>query len=111
MTLQAVEAIFGAGGACSDADAKAAILGPGPFGLDDLQKGIADDPKAYGLTGWYRWKNGPTTMLIGVDNAKQVRVAGLYTVTAKGSSRSWKANVNRVGGAPGGVPPRPGRGR
>jgi predicted Zn finger-like uncharacterized protein len=112
MQLPAVEAIFGPGGACSDADAKAAILAPGPFGLDDMQTAIANDPKSFGLTAWYRWKNGPTTMLIGVDNTNQVRVAGLFTKTANNSSRSWKANVNRPGGAPGGIPPmRRGRGK
>jgi predicted Zn finger-like uncharacterized protein len=113
MPLQAVEAIFGPGGVCSDDDARGVILAQGGGGMpgmgQDQYVAIANNPAAFGLTGWYRWKNGPTTMLIAVDATNQVRVAGLITVTKNSSSRSWKSNVNVGGGGMG--PGRPGRGR
>ncbi len=112
MPLHAVEAIVGPGAVCSDEEARDIILtsGAGMPGMAQDQQ-IASRPAAFGLTGWYRWKNGPTTMLVAVDAANTVRVAALYTVTKNSSSRNWKSNVN-VGGA-GGFPPagRPGRGR
>jgi hypothetical protein len=108
MALQAVEQILGGPGAeCSNEDAKALIApdgGDGGFGMNQLAD-VADNPQMYGLTGWYRWKNGPTTLLVGVDGANKVRVAGLVTRTANGHSTNWKSNF-----APQGVgkpPPRP----
>jgi predicted Zn finger-like uncharacterized protein len=109
--LQAVEGMIGPGAVCSDQEARDIIQGAGGGmpGMGQDQQ-IANNPGALGLTGWYRWKNGPTTLLVAVDGVNKVRVAALYTVTKNSSSRNWKSNVN-VGG--GGFPPpgRPGRGR
>jgi predicted Zn finger-like uncharacterized protein len=109
--LQAVEGMVGPGARCTDQEARDIILslGAGMPGMAQDQQ-IANNPGAFGLTGWYRWKNGPTTMLVAVDGANTVRVAALYTVTKGSNSRNWKSNVN-VGG--GGFPPpgRPGRGK
>jgi hypothetical protein len=109
--LQAVEGMIGPGAVCSDQEARDIIQGAGAGmpGMGQDQQ-IANNPGAFGLTGWNRWKNGPTTLLVAVDGANTVRVAALYTVTKNSSSRSWKSNVNAGGG---GFPPpgRPGRGR
>jgi hypothetical protein len=110
--LQAVEGMIGPGAVCSDQEARDIIQGAGAGmpGMGQDQQ-IANNPGAFGLTGWHRWKNGPTTLLVAVDGANTVRVAALYTVTKNSSSRNWKSNVNAGGG--GGFPPpgRPGRGR
>ena len=115
MALQAVEDIFGAGSAASGADAKALLAagaGPRMGGGDDPVQAAADNPQAYGITAWYRWKNGPKTMIIAVDAAKKDRIAGLVTITGNGTSSNWKSSLQRGGG--GGPPPPPvgpGRGR
>jgi len=105
MLLPDVEAIFGPGGICSDADARGILVpaggAAGPMGMQDQLTAIANDPKSFGLTSWYRWKNGPTTMLIGVDGANKVRVSGLFTVTPNSTSRKTQSNVSQPGGFPG----------
>jgi predicted Zn finger-like uncharacterized protein len=109
MTLQAVEGIFGPGGDADGGDMKALLSsgGGGPMGMDDRLMAVADNPQAYGITGWYRWKNGPTTMIIAVDGAQKVRIAGLVTVTNGGRSSSWKSSLQAGGG---GAPVPPGGG-
>ncbi len=105
MPLADVNAIFGLGGECSDADARDILVpaggAPGPMGMQDQLTAVATDPKGHGLSAWYRWKNGPTTMIIGVDGGNKVRVAGLFTTTATSSSRKWQSNVSKPGGLPG----------
>jgi predicted Zn finger-like uncharacterized protein len=109
MTLQAVEGIFGPGGDADGGDMKALLMsgGGGPMGVDDRLMAAADNPQTYGITGWYRWKNGPTRMIIAVDGARKVRVAGLVTATNGGHSSSWKSSLQAVGG---GAPQPPGGG-
>ncbi len=107
MPLPAVEGIFGPGAAANGGDVKA-LLAPGGgnrVGLEQQVEAVADNPGAYGVTAWYRWKNGPTTMVIAVDGANKVRVAGLVTVTPNSRSSSWKSSL-AVGGGRGGAPPR-----
>jgi predicted Zn finger-like uncharacterized protein len=94
--LAAVEAIFGPGAQATDIDVRAVMLphrgGGGPFGGNQVGA-IADNPRGFGISNWYRWKNGGTTLLIGVDNTNKVRVAGLFTVNGNARSSSLKTNL------------------
>ena len=100
MALDAVEGIFGRGADANGGDLKTMLAGGGRPGLEDQLQAVADNPQAFGITGWYRWKNGYTTMIIGVDGAKKVRVAGLVTAAPNSRSSSWKSSLQFGGGAP-----------
>jgi predicted Zn finger-like uncharacterized protein len=100
MALPAVEDIFGRGARADGGDVKALLAAGGPN--QQQLEAVADNPQQFGITNWYRWKNGPSTMVIAVDGARKVRVAGLVSITGNGRSTSWKFNV--------GAPVRP-RGR
>jgi predicted Zn finger-like uncharacterized protein len=91
--LADVEAFFGRGREWSAADVTALLNNPHLRLGNNRVKTVAANPQQFGLTRWYRWTNGPTTMFVGLDAAGRVRAAGLVTITSQRTESLFKSNV------------------
>jgi predicted Zn finger-like uncharacterized protein len=91
--LADVEGFFGRGRAWTGDDVKA-LLNDHRLKLGNAHvKSVAANPQAFGITRWYCWTNGPTTMFVGVDAAGKVRVAGLVTITPHRTESNFRTAV------------------
>jgi predicted Zn finger-like uncharacterized protein len=91
--LADVEGFFGRGRQWAGEDVKALLNDPRLRLGNAHVKAIAANPPAFGITHWYRWTNGPTTMFVGVDAGGRVRVAGLITLTSHKTESNIRHNV------------------
>jgi predicted Zn finger-like uncharacterized protein len=88
-----VEGFFGSGRQWTGAEVNALLSDPHlTFGNAHL-KDVSANSQRFGITRWYRWTNGPTTMFVGVDAANRVRVAGLVTITPHRTESNFRSNV------------------
>ncbi len=92
--LANIEGFFGPGRSWSGADVKA-LLDDHRLNLpgNNHIKAVAANPQGFGITQWYRWTNGPTTMFVGVDGAGKVRIAGLVTISSNGTQTNLRSSV------------------
>ncbi|HEX5270031.1 MAG TPA: MJ0042-type zinc finger domain-containing protein [Gemmataceae bacterium] len=91
--LADVHAIFGPGREWTGGGVKSLLDDPRLKLGNAHVKAVAANPQGFGITHWYRWSNGPSTMFVGLDGGGKVRVAGLVSISSHQTSSNFKMSV------------------